>query len=217
MKKLVLSLIPILSMTAFAQSSGPTYLEDVNLNPQPGPYKQEIDQLQSVGLPPIPILYLYAYRNNIGVLIGKAAQEIIRGDAPISPGMRELLGAYVSGLNKVDFCTKIHGAAAAQLLGNEGLVNQVVRNPETSDLSEKDKALFRFAKKMTLNIGSMSQKDVQILTKLGWSEEAVYYLISTTSIYGFFNHWAMAAGVRPLSDEVMKAFGAVLVEHGYAP
>jgi hypothetical protein len=56
-----------------------------------------------------------------------------------------------------------------------------------------------------------------VLTKLGWSEQAVYYLISTTSIYGFFNHWVMAAGVRPLSDEVMKAFGAGLAENGYAP
>lgn len=50
---------------------------------------------------------------------------LLRAPNPLSPGERELIAAYVSGLNECDFCCRSHSAfAAAQLDAGMSLVDQ---------------------------------------------------------------------------------------------
>ena len=217
--KLLLPLLALAFATLSAQATEPTqptFLPEMNANPQPGPYLDVIEKFKAAGKEPLPIWYLYAYRNEVAFPVATTAQKIVRGDASIAPGLRELIGAYVSALNNVPFCEKIHSAAAATLLANETLVAQVMKDPETSSLTEKEKALFRYAKKLTTNMKEISSADVEELKRLGWTDEGVYYLISTVSFFSFFNRWVAASGVKTLSDETMKEFGQILAQKGYA-
>ena len=69
-----------------------------------------------------------------------------RGPHPLSPGERELIAAYVSGLNECTFCCSSHSAfAAAQLDAGMTLVDQVRGNLDTAPVSEKLRALLRIA------------------------------------------------------------------------
>ena len=54
------------------------------------------------------------------------AEVLLRGPHPLTPGERELIAAYVSGLNECRFCCASHSAfAAAQLPAGMALVDQV--------------------------------------------------------------------------------------------
>src|SRR4029453_15867631 len=79
--------------------------------------------------------------------LNELAETLLRSPHPtLSPGERELIAAYVSGLNDCDFCCSSHAAfAAAQLDQGMPLVEHVRLDPDRAPLSAKMKALLRIA------------------------------------------------------------------------
>ena len=82
----------------------PMFLPDVERNPQPGTYRTLIDQsrLGGRGIPadlaPVCVPSSAPPRH-----LARFTQEILRGPAPLSPGMRELIAAYTSKRNQCPF------------------------------------------------------------------------------------------------------------------
>ena len=81
----------------------PMFLPDVEQNPQPGPFKGLIEQMQSAGAEYPQIWHLFAYLPKATEHLARFTQEILRGPAPLSPGLRELIAAYTSGRNSCPF------------------------------------------------------------------------------------------------------------------
>ncbi len=80
----------------------------------------------------------------------------------------------------------------------------VVRDLETSELTEKEKALFRFADKVNSRSQEISESDMQPLYAAGWDDEAIYYAITVCALFNFYNRWVDASGVHALSDEAHR-------------
>ena len=81
----------------------PMFLPGVEQNPQPGPYKSAIEQLQKQGQEYPQIWHLFAYLPHATEHLARFTQEILRGPAPLSPGLRELIAAYTSQRNHCPF------------------------------------------------------------------------------------------------------------------
>jgi hypothetical protein len=79
------------------------FLPDVEQNPQPGPYKDLIEQMKAQGLEYPQIWHLFAYLPSATTHLARFTQEILRGPGPISPGLRELIAAYTSSRNQCPF------------------------------------------------------------------------------------------------------------------
>src|ERR1700761_3136189 len=59
----------------------------------------------------------------------------------LTPGERELIAAYTSSLNECKYCATTHGAIAKYQLGGNGeLVQAVLDDPATAEISDKMKA-----------------------------------------------------------------------------
>jgi alkylhydroperoxidase family enzyme len=101
------------------------------------------------------------------------------------------------------------------LLGDEELVQSVVRDLETSRLSEKEKALFRFVDKVNHHSPSITAADMQPLYQAGWTDEVIYYAITVCALFNFYNRWVDASGVHVLSDEAHRQGGKRSAVHGY--
>jgi len=67
-----------------AHEMEPMFLPDVEKNPQPCPH-------------------LFAFHPTATDHLARFTQEIMRGPAPISPGLRELIAAYTSNRNHCPF------------------------------------------------------------------------------------------------------------------
>jgi hypothetical protein len=80
----------------------PMFLPGVENNPQPGPYRDLIQMAQAGGEYP-QIWHLFAFRAQAGDALSRFTQEIMRGPAPLSPGMRELIAAFTSYRNDCPF------------------------------------------------------------------------------------------------------------------
>ena len=49
------------------------------------------------------ILHMFAFKSDVTQHLERFTQEIMRGPAPLSPGMRELIAGYTSYLNQCPF------------------------------------------------------------------------------------------------------------------
>ena len=79
------------------------FLPAVEGSPKPGVYADLIGQMQRAGGEYPQIWHLFAYLPEATQHLGRFTQEILRGPAPISPGMRELIAAYTSQRNACPF------------------------------------------------------------------------------------------------------------------
>src|SRR6266852_2500296 len=69
---------------------------------------------------------LLRFRPETGRPLSELAEVLLRGPSTLTRGERELIAAYVSGLNGCRYCSASHSAcAAAQLPGGMALVDQV--------------------------------------------------------------------------------------------
>ena len=81
----------------------PMLLPEVEGNPKPGPWLDAITQLKGAGAEYPQIWHLFAYLPEATQHLARFTQAVLRGPAPISPGMRELIAAYTSQRNHCPF------------------------------------------------------------------------------------------------------------------
>ena len=195
----------------------PIWLPDVEANPQPSPYADLIRVAHDANKEVWQIWNLFAFRPEITGHLASFTEGVMRGPAPISAALRELIAAYTSWTNRCEFCWRSHAAMAAELLGSESLVEEVLRDLETSPLPEREKALLRFARKITLNLADMGEADIAALRNHGWNDEAIYFTISVVGLFNFYNRWVTTSGVHAVSDEAHRHHGKRVAHSGYEP
>lgn len=81
----------------------PMFLPQVEANPAPGPYAHAITAMLKAGNEYPQIWHLFAFRPSATEHLAKFTQEIMRGEAPLSAGLRELIAAFVSARNHCPF------------------------------------------------------------------------------------------------------------------
>ena len=146
-------------MSTVKAAQEPMYLSGVEENPKPSIYRDLIENAKSSGGDYWQIWHLLAFDPEAGHHLASLSHTLMHKPGPLSAGLRELIAAYTSSLNNCEFCMKAHAAVASKLLGDESLVWSVIDNFETSPLAEKEKALLRFVRKITLAPASIAAVD----------------------------------------------------------
>lgn len=81
----------------------PMFLPGVEKNPEPSPYADMIRMMQASNSEYPQIWHMFAFRPNATEHLARFTQEIMREEAPLSPGIRELIAAYTSYENHCPF------------------------------------------------------------------------------------------------------------------
>jgi alkylhydroperoxidase family enzyme len=100
-------------------------------------------------------------------------------------------------------------------IDGEAFVAEVVNDLETSALSEKEKALFRFVDRVNRHSPEIAAAEMQPLYAAGWDDAAIYYAITVCALFNFYNRWIDASGVHALSDERHRQGGQRSANIGY--
>ena len=82
---------------------------------------------------------------------------------------------------------RTHAAVAAELLQDEELVREVLRDPATSRLDDRHKALFAFLDKVNDDAPGVRAEDAERLRVLGWTDEALYFAITVCALFNFYD------------------------------
>ena len=82
----------------------PMHLPEVEANPKPGGWADAIARARDAGASEYPqIWHLFAYQPDATMHLARFTQAVLRGPAPLSPGLRELIAGYTSQRNDCPF------------------------------------------------------------------------------------------------------------------
>jgi uncharacterized peroxidase-related enzyme len=83
--------------------------------------------------------------------LGVLTEAAMRGRSPFTQGQRELIAAYVSGLNACTYCHGTHLGVAEACGVAPDLISASLADVETAPLEPRMKPILRYARKLTLN------------------------------------------------------------------
>ena len=131
----------------------------------------------------------------MAVYLFKMTDEIMLVEGPLNDTERELIAAYVSGLNACSFCYRGHKAIAEMFGIEEGLIDEMVEDLEAAKVSEEMKAVLRYSKKLTEQPGKMEIADAEALYAAGWNEAALMNITEVCALFAMYNRLADGTGV----------------------
>jgi len=190
------------------------FLKEIETRPAEGMTKIAFERLRNDGEVIPEILHLFRFKRRSTDHLVRFTEEVMREPSPLSPGLREVIGAYFSKKNQCPFCSDAHAAAATEFLKKE-LVDEVLNDLENSRLDAAHKALFRYIGKLAEQPWRVAGSDIDKLKRAGWSEEAIYDALTVASVFKFYNTWNGGAGVRNMTPADYAHSGRVLRTMGY--
>ncbi|MGW4271622.1 carboxymuconolactone decarboxylase family protein [Streptomyces seoulensis] len=161
---------------------------------------------------------LMAQRPDTGSVLSLVAETLLRsGPSPLSRGERELIAAYVSHLNRTDFCAGSHSAfAAAQLDGGAELVAQVIADPDSAPVSPLLRALLKVAAEVQQQAAPVSDKAVDAARAEGATDTHLHDTVLIAAAFAMFNRYVNCLATEVPQDPAYYGVAAGhIVEHGY--
>ena len=123
---------------------------------------------------------------------------LMREDSHLSVAERELIAAYVSGLNACAFCFGAHKAMAQAFGVDPALIDQLVSNgPAHSDIDAQLVPLLEYVRTVTIKPSQVTGAMAQAVYAAGWSEDALYDAVAVAALYAFMNRILDGAGIEP--------------------
>ena len=129
----------------------------------------------------------------------------MRGPSPFTQGQRELIAAYVSGLNACDYCHGTHVGVAEACGVAPGLIKELLHDIETAPVDARMKPILRYAWKLTLTPASMTEADASAIYDAGWQDDALYSTVLVVALFNFYNRLVEGVGLALPDGHVPEA------------
>jgi uncharacterized peroxidase-related enzyme len=122
--------------------------------------------------------------------------RVLRDWSPLTVGERELIAAYVSGLNS---CTVCHGAhvVAARAFGiDPALLDGLLADLGTSAVDPRLKPILAYVGKLTRSPAMMTADDARQVYDAGWDEQALFDAVSVCALFNLMNRIVEGSGIK---------------------
>ncbi len=122
---------------------------------------------------------------------------LMRNDeSPLSTGQRELIAAFISGLNSCSSCYGSHSTVAARFGVDPVMIKDFIEDVDNTPFEEKFKPILHYVKKLTLSPSKMIQGDIDKVLQAGWSERALYDAILICGTFNLINRYVDGIGLE---------------------
>ena len=118
-------------------------------------------------------------------------------ESELTQAEREMIGVVVSAQNRCEYCLGAHGAYLRELDGDRVKTEVVSHNYRRAALSERERALLDFAVRLTEDSFEMSERELEPLRAVGFSDEAIFEAGQVAAMFNFTNRLANALGWKP--------------------
>lgn len=155
------------------------------------------------------------FRPETGKPLLELAEVLLRGPHPLTAGERELIAAYVSGLNACGYCHGVHTVTAQACGVAAGVAPAVVEDLDAAPVDEKLRPVLRYVGKLTRAPSSVTRADADEVRAAGWSDQALHDAVMVCALFNFMNRMVEGHGISAGPDYFVKS-GMRLRETGYA-
>lgn len=159
------------------------------------------------------------YRPETAKPLNELAEVLLRGGPhPLTRGERELIAAYVSGLNGCRFCTASHSAfAAAQLDQGMHLVDRVHRDPASAAVPARLRALLAIAAAVREDGRKVTAALVEAARAEGATDLEIHDTVLIAAAFCMYNRYVDGlATLAPDDPERYAEAAQRIITGGYA-
>lgn len=140
----------------------------------------------------------------------------LRNPSRLAPADKELIAAFVSGLNACQYCYGVHAETARAFGIDAALIEQLVADVDSAPVDARMRPLLQYARKLTLQPARMTQRDADAVFEAGWGEMELHEAVLTVCLFNFMNRLLEGHGVKG-DPSLYAARGQALRDEGYAP
>jgi uncharacterized peroxidase-related enzyme len=140
--------------------------------------------------------------------------RLMRGRSPLTPGERELIAAYVSGVNSCRYCHGTHSRVAHAFGADEEVLRGMLDDIEAAPIEARLKPLLRYVRKLSQTPSRMTPDDANAVYDAGWSDEALLHAVAVCAYFNNMNRLVEGCGIVGNAEGYDLA-AKQLFEHGY--
>ena len=148
-------------------------------------------------------------------LLRPYAERLMRGPSPFSPGEREMIAAYVSGVNSCRYCHGTHSLVALGFGIEESTFTGLMDDMDRAPIEPRLKPILNYVRKLTEMPSRLSPRDADAVYAAGWSDEALLHAIAVCAYFNNMNRLVEGAGIVGTATGYEQA-AERLVKDGYA-
>lgn len=122
--------------------------------------------------------------------------RVLRDPSPLTVAERELIAAYVSGLNACTYCHGAHIVAARAFGVDAELFDGLMADLETSRVEARFKPILAYVGKLTRTPSLMAEADAARVYAAGWEEQALFDAVSVCALFNLMNRIVEGSGIK---------------------
>ncbi|WP_212828913.1 carboxymuconolactone decarboxylase family protein [Catellatospora sp. TT07R-123] len=160
---------------------------------------------------------LFRFRPETAGPLNALVEVLLCGPSTLTRGERELIAAYVSGLNECTYCYSAHAAyAAAQLPDGMALVEQVRDDAGAAPVSAKMHALLAIAGAVQRTGRAVTAELVAAAKAEGASDVEIHDTVLIAAAFCMFNRYVDGlATTLPEDPDFYNERARLIVANGY--
>lgn len=122
--------------------------------------------------------------------------RLLRDPSPLTVAERELIAAYVSGVNSCTFCHGAHVVAARAFGIDPALFDGLMADVASSQVDNRLKPILAYVGKLTRTPSMMTEADAHKVYEAGWDEQALFDAVSVCALFNFMNRIVEGSGIK---------------------
>ncbi len=142
-------------------------------------------------------------------------EVLLRGGSPFTAAERELIAAYVSGLNSCNYCHAVHSQTAIALGIGGPAITHLFSSSRNEHVDLRMQPVLEFVQKLTVSPNKMTRADVDPIFAAGWDDRAVHDAAAICALFNLMNRLVNGLGIEA-PEAYMKLAAQRLAASGYA-
>lgn len=123
-------------------------------------------------------------------------QAAKRGPSAFTVAERELMAAYVSGLNACDYCHGVHSMTATSGVPWD-LLSVINADPDAAPVDPRMKPVLRNLGRLTRSPAQVSARGAESVFAAGWHERALHDAAMVCGIFNLMNQMVLGSASKP--------------------
>ncbi len=150
--------------------------------------------------------------------------RLLRGPSPLSVAQRELIAAYVSGLNACSFCLGAHEIIAEAAGIAPGLLQALLEDVDQAPVEPALKPVLHYVRILTERPAAARDAHTAAIRDAGWDDRAIHDAVAVCALFNMMNRLVEGMGVQSselirqdqrarnqrISDQQYRDFGRML-------
>ena len=162
------------------------------------------------------VRHILALNSGAGRALLELHSAALRVDSQLTSKEKELIAAFVSGLNACQYCYGVHAETAQAFGVSESLIKALITDFDNAPVDPKLRPVLDYARVLTLTPTKTTQRLVDAVFAAGWTERDLHDAILTVCLFNFMNRLVVGHGVKG-SPGIFVERGKALWSLGYSP